>query len=135
MSESQPTDQARVDAGGISFAMRYRDDIAGDEGLCIEVRADVEGHDTELLRFDCFRVAPHYHYGPEADDERLMLDLTAAGDSLDWTLNVFERGRLRSMIERAGYESVATGLNEHDVAEAMPLVVSTARGIVEGRQA
>lgn len=135
MSDTQPTDQARVDAGGISFAMRYRDDIAGDEGLCIEVRADVEGHDTELLRFDCFRVAPHYHYGPEADDERLMLDLTAAGDSLDWTLNVFERGRLRSMIERAGYESVATGLNEHDVAEAIPLVVSTARGIVEGRQA
>lgn len=134
MSDTQPTDQARVDAGGISFAMRYRDDIAGDEGLCIEVRADVEGQDTELLRFDCFRVAPHYHYGPEADDERLMLDLTAAGDSLDWTLNVFERGRLRSMIERAGYESVATGLNEHDVAEAMPLVVSTARGIVEGRQ-
>ena len=135
MSDTQPTNQARVDAGGISFAMRYRDDIAGDEGLCIEVRADVEGHDTELLRFDCFRVAPHYHYGPEADDERLMLDLTAAGDSLDWTLNVFERGRLRSMIERAGYESVATGLNEHDVAEAIPLVVSTARGIVEGRQA
>ena len=103
MSDEPATDQARVDAGGIAFAMRYRDDIAGDEGLCIEVRADVEGHDTELLRFDCFRVAPHYHYGPEADDERLMLDLTAAGDSLDWTLNVFERGRLRSMIERAGY--------------------------------
>jgi len=135
MSDTQPIDQARVDAGGISFAMRYRDDIAGDEGLCIEVRADVEGQDTELLRFDCFRVAPHYHYGPEADDERLMLDLTAAGDSLDWTLNVFERGRLRSMIERAGYDSVAMGINEKDVAEAMPRVVSTARGIVEGRQA
>ncbi|MXX48272.1 MAG: hypothetical protein F4088_01705 [Chloroflexi bacterium] len=135
MSDTQPIDQARVDAGGISFAMRYRDDIAGDEGLCIEVRADVEGQDTELLRFDCFRVAPHYHYGPEADDERLMLDLTAAGDSLDWTLNVFERGRLRSMIERAGYESVAMGINEKDVAEAMPRVVSTARGIVEGRHA
>lgn len=135
MNDEPATDQARVDAGGIAFAMRYRDDVAGDEGLCIEVRADVEGHDTELLRFDCFRVAPHYHYGPEADDERLMLDLTAAGDSLDWTLNVFERGRLRSMIERAGYESVAMGLDEHGVAEAMPLVVSTARGIVEGRQA
>ncbi|MCY3570698.1 MAG: hypothetical protein OXH19_05090 [Chloroflexi bacterium] len=135
MSDTQPIDQARVDAGGIAFAMRYRDDIAGDEGLCIEVRADVEGQDTELLRFDCFRVAPHYHYGPEADDERLMLDLTAAGDSLDWTLNVFERGRLRSMIERAGYESVALGINEKDVAEAMPRVVSAARGIVEGRQA
>ena len=52
--------------------MRYRDDIMGDEGLCIEVRGEVEGEDTELLRFDCFRVAPHYHYGPQAGDERVM---------------------------------------------------------------
>ncbi len=127
------TDQARIDAGTIAFAMRYRDDIAGDEGLCIEVRADVEGHDTELLRFDCFQVAPHYHYGPEADDERLMLDLTAAGDSLDWTLNCFERGRLRSMIERAGYPSVASGLDEDVVAGAIPTVVSKAHEIVDSQ--
>lgn len=125
--------QARVEAGSIAFAMRYRDDIAGDEGLCIEVRADVDGHDTELLRFDCFRVAPHYHYGPEADDERLMLDLTAAGDSLDWTLGVFERGRLQAMIERAGYPSVASALEEDEVNSIIPQVVRTAREIVEQR--
>lgn len=127
--------ETRVDAGPIAFAMRYRDDIAGDEGLCIEVRADVDGHDTELLRFDCFQVAPHYHYGPEADDERLMLDLTAAGDSLDWTLNVFERGRLRPMIERAGYPSVASSLDEAEVTSIIPQVVSAAREIVDSRQA
>ncbi len=134
MTEDQGTDGARIDAGSIAFAMRYRDDIAGDEGLCIEVRADVEGHDTELLRFDCFRVAPHYHYGPEADDERLMLDLTAAGNSLDWTLNVFERGRLRSMIERAGYPAVASALDEAEVAAVIPSVVETAREIVDSSQ-
>lgn len=127
-------DQTRVDAGSIAFAMRYRDDIAGDEGLCIEVRADVDGEDTELLRFDCFQVAPHYHYGPQADDERLMLDLTAAGDSLEWTLGVFERGRLRPMIERAGYQAVADGLDEAEVAAVVPLVVSAAREIVAVRQ-
>ncbi len=125
---------ARVDAGAIRFAMRYRDDIAGDEGLCIEVRAEVEGSDTELLRFDCFRVAPHYHYGPEADDERLMLDLTAAGDSLEWTLGCFERGRLGPMIERAGYQTVASALDEAEVAVALKQVVSTARAIVQSRQ-
>ena len=127
-------DKARIDAGAIAFAMRYRDDIAGDEGLCIEVRADVDGDDTELLRFDCFRVAPHYHYGPEADDERLVLDLTAAGDSLDWTLNCFERGRLGAMIERAGYPTVASALDADQVAEVMPSVVSTAREIVGSRE-
>ncbi len=127
-------DQAQVDAGAIAFAMRYRNDIAGDEGLCIEVRADVDGEDTELLRFDCFRVAPHYHYGPQAGDERLMLDLTAAGDSLEWTLNCFERGRLRAMIERAGYQTVANALDEAEVAEALPLVVSAAHDIVEAQR-
>ena len=127
-------DQARIEAGVIAFAMRYRDDIAGDEGLCIEVRSEVGGRDTELLRFDCFRVAPHYHYGPEADDERLMLDLTAAGDSLDWALGCFERGRLASMIERAGYDSIAHVLNDQDVAAALPRVVSTAREIVASRE-
>ncbi len=126
--------QARIDAGGIAFAMRYRDDISGDEGLCIEVRAEVDGHDTELLRFDCFRVAPHYHYGPEADDERLMLDLTAAGDSLDWTLGCFERGRLGAMIERAGYPGVAGALNAEEVAATLPDVFSAAREIVDSRQ-
>ncbi len=130
MSENQ----GRVDAGSIAFAMHYRDDIAGDEGLCIEVRAEVDGQDTELLRFDCFRVAPHYHYGPQADDERLMLDLTAAGDALDWTLNCFERGRLGPMIERAGYPGVAESLNQRELTAALPGVVSAAREIAAARQ-
>lgn len=134
MSEHDESRQARIEAGAIAFAMRYRDDIAGDEGLCIEVRGAVDGEDTELLRFDCFRVAPHYHYGPQADDERLMLDLTAAGDSLDWTLNVFERGRLGAMIERAGYASVAGALDASEVAAVMPQVVDTAREIVSASQ-
>ena len=125
--------QARIGAGAVDFSMRYRDDIMGDEGLCIEVRGEVEGEDTELLRFDCFRVAPHYHYGPQSGDERVMLDLTAAGDSLEWTLGCFERGRLRSMLERAGYDAVAEALDESAVASTIPVVVSTANAIVAAR--
>ena len=121
--------QTRIAAGAVDFAMHYRNDIPGDEGLCIEVRADVDGADTELLRFDCFAVAPHYHYGPEADDERLMLDLTAAGDALDWTLDCFQRGRLRPMIERAGYEATAAALDDDALSAALPQVVSAARDI------
>ena len=124
---------ARVEAGGIVFAMRYRDDIAGDEGLCIEVRAELEGRDTELLRFDCFAVAPHYHYGPEADDDRLMLDATSAGDPLEWALGCFQRGRLRPMIERAGYQAVAESLDERAVAAALPEISAAAQAIVGAR--
>jgi len=125
--------QTRIEAGAVAFAMRYRDDIAGDEGLCIEVRGDVEGADTELLRFDCFAVAPHYHYGPQAGDERLMLDLTAAGNALEWTLNCFERGRLPAMLQRAGYAAVAEALDESAVASALPELASTAHAIVAER--
>ncbi len=126
-------EQTRIEAGAVAFAMRYRDDIAGDEGLCIEVRGEVEGADTELLRFDCFAVAPHYHYGPQAGDERLMLDLTAAGDALEWALSCFERGRLPAMLERAGYSAVADALDEGAVASALPELVSSAHAIVAAR--
>jgi hypothetical protein len=49
----------------------------------------LEGEDKELLCFDCFRVAPHYHYRKATvkKNERLMLDFTAEGDSLAWTLD------------------------------------------------
>ena len=130
---AQQTEHARVEVGGIVFAMRYRDDIAGDEGLCIEVRAELEGRDTELLRFDCFAVAPHYHYGPEADDDRLMLDATSAGDPLEWALGCFKRGRLRPMIERAGYQTIANALDEQAIAAALPKITAAAQAIVSTR--
>ncbi len=133
MAQQTEEAHAQVEAGGVTFAMRYRDDIAGDEGLCIEVRAELDGHDTELLRFDCFAVAPHYHYGPEADDDRLMLDATSAGDPLEWALGCFERGRLRPMIERAGYDAVANALDEPAIAAALPAIRGAAQAIVNAR--
>ncbi len=123
--------QAVIAAGVVDIAMRYRDDIAGDAGLCIQVYATVDGHATELLRFDCFEHAPHYHYGPEAGDERLMLDATASGDPLQWTLERFERGRLKPMIERAGYPAIATALDEALVTSVLPRVISQARALVD----
>ena len=63
------------------------------------------------------------------------LDLTAAGDALEWTLGCFERGRLRPMIARAGYHSVADGLDESAVTAALPEIVSSARAIVQARNA
>jgi len=119
-----------VPAGAVEIAMSYREDIPGDAGLCIQIYAEVDGQDTELLRFDCFTNAPHYHYGPELGNERLMLDATAAGDPLAWALERFERGRLRPMIERAGYPAVAAALDDDAFQAAMPNVASQAQAIV-----
>ena len=110
--------------------MSYRGDIPGAGGLCIQIYADIAGQDTELLRFDCFAEAPHYHYGPESGNERLMLDATAAGDPLDWVLECFERGRLRPRIERAGYPNLAASLDEDAFQAALPSVGDEARAIV-----
>ena len=114
----------------VEIAMDYRNDIPGDAGLCIQIYADVDGTDTELLRIDCFAKAPHYHYGPEQNDERLMLDVTAAGDPLSWILGRFEQGRLRPMIERAGYPDVAAALDQAAFQEALPEITSQARASV-----
>ena len=119
-----------IAAGAVEVAMSYRGEFPGDGGLCVQIYADVDGQDTELLRFDCFREAPHYHYGPELGNERLMLDATAAGDPLDWVLERFERGRLRPMIERAGYPNVAASLDEDAFQAALPGVGDEARAIV-----
>lgn len=119
-----------IGAGVIEFSMRYRQDIPDDPGLSIEVRARVDGHDTEILRFDCFRHAPHYHYGPELENERLMLDATALGDPLAWTLERFERGRLKPMILRAGYPAIADALDEDAIQSVLPRVTDKAREIV-----
>lgn len=127
------TDRAEVGAGALRVAMHYRNDIPGDAGLCIEVWAPVDGDDTELLRFDCFAVAPHYHYGPAAGDERLMFDATADGDPLQWTLERFERGHLPAMIARAGYPQIGAAVDGAAVAAALPEIASLAEAIVQAQ--
>lgn len=122
--------EATIEAGGVEIAMRYRDDIVGDAGLCIQVYAEVSGQQTELLRFDCFANAPHYHYDPEASNERLVLDATASGDPLEWTLERFERGRLAAMVRRAGYGSVADAIDDSAVQAALPALAARAHEIV-----
>ena len=83
----------------IKFGIEYRD-LLSDQGVCIHVLGDVsEDDEHELLRFDCFDHEPHYHYGPQKRNERLVLDKTTAGDSLDWTLQQI-RSRLPEMIGR-----------------------------------
>ena len=57
-----------------------------DQGVCIHVMGEVDGSQTELLRFDCFDQVPHYHYAPLGKNERRELDKTTAGNPLGWTL-------------------------------------------------
>jgi hypothetical protein len=94
-----------VDAGAVQFALAYRD-LYTDQGVCLQALGEIDGKTTELLRFDCFDQAPHYHYGPEKKNEAFQLDKTTAGNALGWALTQL-RTRLPDMLRRAGYEEIA----------------------------
>ena len=104
-----------IDAGSVEFAMSYRKEIMDDQGLCVQVYSEIDGKDTEILRFDCFDQAPHYHYGPENHNIRLHLDKTTSGNPLGWTINNL-RNNLPAMVRRSGYEALADSLEATPVA-------------------
>ena len=93
--------QTKFEAGAVCFALQYRA-LMPDQGLCIQVAGEVDGHPSELLRFDCFDQNPHYHYDPQGRNERHNIDKTTAGNPLGWTLKQL-RTRLPEMLTKAGY--------------------------------
>ncbi len=121
------------EAGNIRFGLEMRD-LGGDGGLAIHVLSDLVGttgdayaEETEILAFDCFRDEPHYHYGPRNKNHRYYWDKTIIPDPLEWTLGVLKSGKLKPMIEAAGYPGVAADLDEGLVASQLPALESKAR--------
>jgi len=117
------------DAGNIKFGLEMRRLPVGDGGLAVHVLADIGGstdksfkEETELMAFDIFWDGPHYHYGPRNQDVRIYWDVTTSGETLKWTLDQFKGGKLKSMIERAGYPSIASELDENLVQAMMPKI-------------
>lgn len=106
-----------IDCGPVSVALQYRKEIMTDQGVCLQVYGQVNGQDTEILRFDCFDQDPHYHYGPENKNIRLHLDKTTAGNPLGWTLTNI-RTKLPAMIRRAGYEELAAAVEANPIPSA-----------------
>ncbi len=119
-----------IEAGAVTFGLEYRIGVGAmnDEGICIHVYGnDLEGDDKELLRFDCFRIGPHYHYrnAPIGQNHRLELDFTAEGDPLAWTLDKI-RNRLPIMLLRCEADTVARRVDQRDVEAALPHIVAWA---------
>jgi hypothetical protein len=115
------------EAGNIRFGLEMRRLPMGDGGLAIHVLADIGGtpgkkytEETELLAFDHFWNGAHYHYGPRNKNHRIYWDRTLVEDPLAWTLEQFETGKLRAMIERAGYPGIAADLDAAKIAEVFP---------------
>jgi hypothetical protein len=122
------------EAGNIRFGLEMRRQAGGDGGLAVHVLADIGGtpgksyvEETELLAFDCFWQAPHYHYGPRNKNHRIFWDKTLVEDPLGWVFEQFENRKLGAMIERAGYPGIAADLDLEKIASVLPTVKKQAR--------
>jgi hypothetical protein len=121
-------------AGNIRFGLEMRRQQGGDGGLAVHVLADIGGathnsyvEETEILAFDCFWQAPHYHYGPRNKNHRIYWDTTLVEDPLGWVFEQFENRKLGAMIERAGYPGIAADLDLEKIAAVLPMVKKKAR--------
>jgi hypothetical protein len=119
-----------IEAGNIRFGLEMRR-VGPDGGMAIHVLGDVAGQEIELLAFDCFRLNPHYHYGPRARNERIFVDTTLVPDALHWTLSQFKSGKLPTMIERAGYPIIAAALDTELIAAKLPQVEAQTQAMLE----
>jgi hypothetical protein len=119
-----------IEAGNIRFGLEMRT-VGPDGGMAIHVLGDVAGQEIELLAFDCFRVNPHYHYGPRANNERIFVDTTLVPNMLHWTLDQFKRGKLPAMIERAGYPTIAAALDTEMIAAKLPEVEAKTQAMLQ----
>ena len=123
-----------IQAGAVEVCMNYRKELMPDQGLMIQVYGNIEGKDTEILRFDCFDQDPHYHYGPENHNIRLHMDKTTGGNPVGWTLGQI-RGNLSAMVRRAGYEDLADKVASNPIQEAsMEKIESTARDLASSER-
>ncbi|MEJ5251518.1 MAG: hypothetical protein HPY54_15025 [Chthonomonadetes bacterium] len=109
--------QRTFEAGNVWLTVEYRH-FGGDEGYDIRVYTRVNGGVRQILRFDCFKYQPHYHYDPLGRDERIELAGYGMSDAILWTLKQLSY-HLPEMLTQAGYPEVASEIQPESVREAV----------------
>ena len=112
-------------AGGIELHVDNRD-IGEDGGPSVRVYGEADGENIQLLRFDCFRKDPHYHYDPSGKNDQRHLDKASVSDSVAWTIEQLGEN-LVEMIHTAGYTSVAEAVDQTAVTQVLSEVESLMR--------
>jgi hypothetical protein len=138
--------KARFTAGPLTFTVRHElwdGNIQDhcDQGVVIDVVADVAGKETVLLRFNCFDFERSYIYGPENDNLAVAgpemlggamltnlyrMDPIADGNPISWTIRTLG-SKLPKMLERAGYPAIAAITDMAAVRDVLPEVEDCAR--------
>lgn len=148
----------KITAGPLTFIVRHElwdgnvQDHA-DQGVSIDVAAEVDGKPTALLRFHCFDLERSYIYGPENPNMKLegpmilgvrtrgrqttgqlyRMDPIADGNPIGWTIRTLEK-KLPKMLERAGYAQIASATDMAEVTRVLPEVEGYARDIYAAKR-
>ncbi len=112
-----------VEAGGLRFEATFR----APAGATLRVSGDVDGHVTELLRFDDFIEGPHYHVPATGDP--VPFDQATLGEPLAWFVSQL-RDHLAELLSEAGFARMlsevdldAVADHAEDIREAMEACV------------
>ena len=151
-----PQYTVRIAAGAVTFGVEYRHldeatilaeygsdgrelfdgkrpagmgEIIEEDGLALHVFDASSG--DELLRFDCFDDAAHYHFLTPSQSRNVVIEHDSAveGPLLDWALRELRKD-LRGMLTEAGADAVAARVDDDVVAVALDTVEQTARYVV-----
>ena len=134
---------SRFTAEPLTFTVRHQlwdanVEDHSDQGVSIEVAADIDGKQTALLRFNCFDLERSYVSGPENADLatpgrvgggmgiHCRMDPVIDGNPIGWTIRTLGR-KLPQMLEKAGYKKVAEATDMSAVRDLLPEVEACAR--------
>jgi hypothetical protein len=113
------SNETEIDLGGLKFGVSFREPA----GATLRVNGEVDGQWTELLRFDDFVEAPHYHV--PASGPQIEFDRDANGEPLAWYVAQV-RDNLARLLTEGGYGEVVpkidlTEISAHagDIEKAM----------------
>ncbi len=104
-----------------------------EDGLCLHVFGSADG--AEVLRFDCFDEAAHYHLlDPHAPRNTVIEhDHAVAGPLLDWALEAL-RTQLPELLTRAGAPVLAAAVDSERVRMALAEVAVESRRMLAAGQ-
>lgn len=148
----------KLTAGQLTFVVRPElwdgnvQDHA-DQGVSIDVTADIDGKQTALLRFHCMDFERSYIYGPENANMKLegpmmlgartrgrpttgqlyRMDPITDGNPIGWTIKTL-RTKLPKMLVRSGYPQIAETTDMAEVARVLPDVEAYARDVYAAKR-
>jgi hypothetical protein len=87
------------------------------------------GDPVEVLRFDCFRKAPHYH-APGENLAETKIDPVAHGDGRAWVLEQLS-SEMPTLLRQGGFDALADSLAVEELSDLTPRLERLFAGLAE----